>query len=87
MYFTCGKGDIIPSIENPYDYFLNNVRLNIKLLSKLNLKNLKKFVYSLSSCYGLAKTPTREDHPINPLYPYALLNTVSNCNVLSQMIK
>jgi UDP-glucose 4-epimerase len=25
-----------------------------------------------SSCYGLAKVPTREDHPIAPQYPYAL---------------
>ncbi|MBM3561036.1 MAG: NAD-dependent epimerase/dehydratase family protein, partial [Alphaproteobacteria bacterium] len=25
-----------------------------------------------SSCYGLASTPTREDHPIAPQYPYAL---------------
>ena len=33
----------------------------------------KKFVYAASSsCYGLAATPTREDHPIAPQYPYAL---------------
>ena len=34
---------------------------------------VKKFVYAASSsCYGLAATPTREDHPIAPQYPYAL---------------
>jgi UDP-glucose 4-epimerase len=34
---------------------------------------VKKFVYAASSsCYGLAQTPTREDHPITPQYPYAL---------------
>jgi UDP-glucose 4-epimerase len=34
---------------------------------------VKKFVYAASSsCYGLAVTPTREDHPIDPKYPYAL---------------
>ena len=33
----------------------------------------KKFVYaSSSSCYGLADTPTTEEHPIQPQYPYAL---------------
>ena len=33
----------------------------------------RKFVYAASStCYGLAATPTREDHPIDPKYPYAL---------------
>jgi UDP-glucose 4-epimerase len=35
--------------------------------------NVEKFVYAASSsCYGLAATPTREDHPIAPQYPYAL---------------
>src|SRR5262249_1748301 len=34
---------------------------------------VKKFVYAASSsCYGLASTPTPEDHPIAPQYPYAL---------------
>ncbi len=34
---------------------------------------VRKFVYAASSsCYGMAQTPTREDHPITPLYPYAL---------------
>ena len=34
---------------------------------------VEKFVYAASSsCYGLAATPTREDHPIAPQYPYAL---------------
>jgi UDP-glucose 4-epimerase len=34
---------------------------------------VRKFVYAASSsCYGLAATPTREDHLISPQYPYAL---------------
>ena len=34
---------------------------------------MQKFVYAASSsCYGLAGVPTREDHPIDTLYPYAL---------------
>jgi UDP-glucose 4-epimerase len=34
---------------------------------------VEKFVYAASSsCYGLAQVPTREDHPIDPRYPYAL---------------
>jgi UDP-glucose 4-epimerase len=34
---------------------------------------VQKFVYAASSsCYGLAQVPTREDHPIDPRYPYAL---------------
>jgi UDP-glucose 4-epimerase len=34
---------------------------------------VEKFVYAASSsCYGLAEVPTREDHPIDARYPYAL---------------
>src|SRR6185295_5711083 len=34
---------------------------------------VRKFIYTASSsCYGLAATPTAEDHPIAPQYPYAL---------------
>ncbi len=34
---------------------------------------MQKLVYAASSsCYGLADTPTREDHKIDPQYPYAL---------------
>ena len=37
------------------------------------MRGVDKFVYAASSsCYGLAATPTREDHPIEPQYPYAL---------------
>ena len=36
-------------------------------------RGVEKFVYAASSsCYGLAAVPTREDHPIDPQYPYAL---------------
>ena len=73
VFHFAGKGDIVPSIEKPYDYFINNVQSTLKLLTVLNLKKIKKFVYAASSsCYGISKTPTKENHHINPLYPYAL---------------
>ena len=73
VFHFAGKGDIVPSIEKPYEYFFNNVHLTLKLLTILNIKKIQKFVYAASSsCYGLAKTPTNETNPINPLYPYAL---------------
>ena len=73
VFHFAGKGDIVPSIEKPYDYFINNVQSTLKLLTVLNFKKIKKFVYAASSsCYGISKTPTKENHPINPLYPYAL---------------
>lgn len=73
VFHFAGKGDIIPSIERPYDYFVNNVQATLRLLTVLDTNKIKKFVYAASSsCYGIAKTPTKEDHIINPLYPYAL---------------
>ena len=45
--------------------------INVLEISK-KLK-VKKFLYAASSsCYGIAKTPTKESDKINPLYPYAL---------------
>ena len=68
-----GIGDIVPSIENPKKYIDNNANGTLNLVSSLSVNKIKKFVYAASSsCYGLAKTPTREDYPISTLYPYAL---------------
>ncbi|MDC3109139.1 GDP-mannose 4,6-dehydratase [Alphaproteobacteria bacterium] len=68
-----GIGDIVPSIENPKKYIENNVNGTLNLIQNLNLKKIKKFTYAASSsCYGIAKTPTKETHPIKTLYPYAL---------------
>lgn len=73
IFHFAGIGDIVPSIENPYDYMRTNVLGTIKILDLAVKKNVLKFVYAASSsCYGLANTPTAEDHPINPTYPYAL---------------
>jgi UDP-glucose 4-epimerase len=68
-----GIGDIVPSIERPAEYMDANVMGTVRVLEAARAAGVKKLVYAASSsCYGLAKTPTREDHPIVPLYPYAL---------------
>ena len=67
-----GLGDIVPSIEFPKKYILNNFNSTLNLLNILEPKKVKKFVYAASSsCYGLAKTPTNEKTKIDPMYPYA----------------
>lgn len=74
VYHFAGKGDIVPSIDNPVEYFETNANGTLNMLehSKTS-KNLKRFVYAASSsCYGLAETPTSESHPINNEHPYAL---------------
>lgn len=73
VFHFAGIGDIVPSIEEPLRYMETNVLGTVHVLQAARAANVKKFVYAASSsCYGLAATPTREDHPINPQYPYAL---------------
>ena len=68
-----GIGDIVPSIERPTEYISTNVLGTVRMLECARHVGVKQFVYAASSsCYGLARTPTREDHPIVPQYPYAL---------------
>ncbi|HYA29125.1 MAG TPA: NAD-dependent epimerase/dehydratase family protein, partial [Acidobacteriota bacterium] len=68
-----GIGDIVPSIEHPVEYMSANVLGTVHVLECARHEKVQKLVYAASSsCYGLAATPTREDHPIAPRYPYAL---------------
>jgi len=68
-----GIGDIVPSIERPTDYMSVNVQGTVHALECARAAGVAKFVYAASSsCYGLADVPTREDHAIQPQYPYAL---------------
>ena len=73
VFHFAGIGDIVPSIERPTEYMDTNIQGTVRVLEAARAANVKKFVYAASSsCYGLAATPTREDHPISPQYPYAL---------------
>lgn len=73
VFHFAGIGDIVPSIERPADYMSVNVQGTVAVLEAARAVGVDKLVYAASSsCYGLAATPTREDHPINPEYPYAL---------------
>ncbi|MGZ5141477.1 MAG: NAD-dependent epimerase/dehydratase family protein [Burkholderiales bacterium] len=68
-----GIGDIVPSIERPLEYMSANVQGTVHVLECARHAGVQKLVYAASSsCYGLATTPTREDAPIAPQYPYAL---------------
>jgi UDP-glucose 4-epimerase len=73
VFHFAGIGDIVPSIEAPSEYMDVNVQGTVRVLECARHARVRKFVYAASSsCYGLASTPTREDHPIAPQYPYAL---------------
>src|SRR3546814_116566 len=73
VFHFAGIGDIVPSIERPLEYMEVNVQGTARVLEAARNAGVSKLVYAASSsCYGLADTPTREDHPIRPQYPYAL---------------
>jgi UDP-glucose 4-epimerase len=73
VFHFAGIGDIVPSIEKPIEYMDVNVQGTVRVLECSRAARVEKFVYAASSsCYGLAATPTDENHPIAPQYPYAL---------------
>ena len=73
VFHFAGIGDIVPSIERPVDYLTTNLMGTVRVLEAARRAQARKLVYAASSsCYGLAQTPTREDAPIQPQYPYAL---------------
>jgi UDP-glucose 4-epimerase len=73
VFHFAGIGDIVPSIEAPLDYLDTNVQGTVRVLECARHARVERLVYAASSsCYGLAATPTREDHPIDPQHPYAL---------------
>tara|TARA_B100000029_G_C17492463_1_gene929625 strand:- start:91 stop:1083 length:993 start_codon:yes stop_codon:yes gene_type:complete len=73
VFHFAGIGDIVPSIEKPYEYMEVNVQGTIKVLEASRFYKIKKFVYAASaSCYGKTKKPVDENHKINLEHPYAL---------------
>ena len=73
IFHFAGIGDIVPSIEQPIEYMSANVQGTVHMLECARHAGAAKFVYAASSsCYGLAKVPTSESHPVAPQYPYAL---------------
>ena len=74
VFHLAALADIVPSIENPDDYYSTNVQGTYNVL-KASVKNkVKRLIYSASSsCYGIPKKyPTPENERILPEYPYAL---------------
>ena len=74
VFHLAAKADIVPSIENPTEYFETNVDGTFNILECVKKKKVKRFIYAASSsCYGIAEEyPTPETAKISPEYPYAL---------------
>lgn len=60
------------SVENPIEYYANNVQGTISLLEAMRLANVKTLVFSSSATvYGDPKyLPIDESHPTSPKNPY-----------------
>ena len=69
---------LVPSIEDPNEYFEINCMGTLKVLEFARKCKTKKFIYAASSsCYGIpTEFPTREDSKIDPKYPYALTKKI-----------
>ena len=83
VFHFAGIGDIVPSIERPLEYLETNVQGTVRVLECARHAGVARLVYAASSsCYGLAATPTREDHPIDLQHPYALAKYLGEAAVL-----
>lgn len=79
-----GRSDIVPSIEQPTDYFDVNVSGTLNVLQAAREHGIKRLVYAASSSsYGIPDVyPTPETAPIRPEYPYALTKAMGEELVL-----
>jgi len=69
-----GLADIVPSIEQPDNYYQTNVTGTLNVLQCALEAGVKRLIYAASSSsYGIPDIyPTPETSPIDPQYPYAL---------------
>jgi UDP-glucose 4-epimerase len=74
VFHLASLADIVPSIQNPEEYFRSNVDATFYVLEAARHASVKRIIYSASSsCYGIPDTyPTPEESDIKPQYPYAL---------------
>ncbi|MAG97447.1 MAG: SDR family oxidoreductase [Alphaproteobacteria bacterium] len=84
LFHLAARADIVPSIQEPQEYFETNVDGTFAVLEAARAAGIKRLVYAASSsCYGIPEHyPTPEDAPIQPQYPYALTKYLGECQVL-----
>lgn len=74
VFHLAGLADIVPSIEQPANYYSTNVTGTFNVLESARAHGIKRLVYAASSSsYGTPEMyPTPETSQIRPQYPYAL---------------
>lgn len=84
VFHFAALADIVPSIQNPGEYYSSNVLGTYNVVECARNAEVKKLVYAASSsCYGIPdEYPTRESAMIRPQYPYALTKRLGEETVL-----
>ena len=84
VFHLAALADIVPSIEQPAEYYRSNVTGTFNVLEACRKHEVKKLVYSASSsCYGIPDGyPTNETAEIKPQYPYALTKYLGEAQVM-----
>jgi UDP-glucose 4-epimerase len=74
VFHLAARADIVPSIQDPTDYFRANVDGTFAVVEAARACGVRRLVYvASSSCYGIpAVYPTPETASADPRYPYAL---------------
>jgi len=85
VFHLAALADIVPSIEQPENYFNTNVSGTFNILEASRKNNVERFIYvASSSSYGIAdEYPTSELSVIKPMYPYALTKNMGEELVLN----
>lgn len=88
IFHLAAKTTVQESIKEPSLYNNVNVVGTLNLLEAAAAMKVKRFIFSSSSSvYGNAKVPTSENHPLNPISPYALNKLVGEqyCKLYSEI--
>ena len=84
IFHLAAIADIVPSIENPFEYCQNNFIGTVKILEAMRYNKINKIIYAASSsCYGIPKKyPTDENEKISTKYPYAFSKYISELAII-----
>ncbi len=84
VFHLAARADIVPSIQNPLEYYRSNVDGTFSVLEAARHHQVKRLIYiGSSTCYGFPDVfPTPENAKISPQYPYALTKNLGEQMVM-----